>query len=522
MWGVREFPIAALDVGPRVGRECLRLNVPSKGEMTAPRVPTRVQRLMEGRDRRQTGPATAWASGAAICRQAIVFIGLLVLARVLSPADFGLYAIIMAVTNFGLLFTELGLGAAIVTGRDVAIERLSSAFWLNLSSAAGLGLASALLAYPIAAIYGEARLAVLLCVTSLTFIFSIATVQLALLERSLDFRRVFLVETLAAVVGQGTAIVSALLGAGALSLALIGPSTALTTAMLAWAVAPWKPLARIERSEVRDIWSFSRHLVAFNAINYWSRNLDNLLLPLVATPASVGFYTRAYSLMMLPLQQVSTVASRVMLPVMVANGAEGRQLGPSWVAGARLSWILGLPIATTLVIAAPDTVSLLLGDQWAGAASLVSILAIAIPPQLITRTSGAGYQVLSRTDVQFKLGLICTAFTALCICLGLPWGSRGVAVGVSVSYFGHLAMVTWDLPVRLGLSRSGFLRGLYFPLFASVVAAGCGWTVSQGLTETGVLLRLSATVTSVFLCYFGLLVIQDRSTLHLVRSRGAR
>ena len=158
-------------------------------------------------------------------------------------------------------------------------ELLSSAFWLSAFTGLGLTIATCALAFPLASLYGQPALVGLLIVVSLNFTVSCGAVHLALLERSLNFRRIAVIETVCALVATVAAPIAALFGLGVYSLVL-GPlllGTCLSTLLL-WANVRWLPRRWASLEAIRELWRLSGGLVGFNAVNYWSRNLDNLLL----------------------------------------------------------------------------------------------------------------------------------------------------------------------------------------------------------------------------------------------------
>jgi PST family polysaccharide transporter len=473
----------------------------------------RLDRWIEQGSATRAGKATLWASATALFRQGATFIGLVVLARLLDPEAFGLYTIVMAVSALGLVLTELGLGSAIVTGPIVTRQRLDTAFWLNAAAGLLLTLLVVAVARPLAALYGTPELEPLLYIVSSTFALSLGTVQLALLERNFSFARIFATEVTAVAIAQLSAVILAIHGAGPISLAIIGPTTAIITTLGVWLSVPWRPSGRVDKSHARDLWKYCKHLVAFNATNYWARNLDNLTLPVVASPAVVGLYGRAYSLMMLPLQQISTVISRVLLPVLSRAQDDPVRFRRAWADASKLSWAVGLPAAATLAVAAPEVVAVVLGDQWQGATVFVIILAVAIPPQLVTRTSGSAYQGIGRPDLQLRFGLICTALTVVAICVGLYWGAIGVAIGVTLSYFGHGAVVCSDLPRRLGLKPVAYLLSLLPPLLAAVAACGVGMASRQLWQSLPAFIGLTLAGLIISVVYVGVSLLLDRKWL---------
>ena len=159
---------------------------------------------------------------ASLGAQALQFVVSIAMARLLLPSQFGEATLAYSITGFAMIFTDLGLTAAVVHADRVTEELLSSAFWLSALTGFALTIATCALAFPLAALYGQPELIGLLIVVSFNFTLSCGAAHLALLERSLNFRRIAIIETVGAVVATLTAPIAALLGFGVYSLVL-GP-----------------------------------------------------------------------------------------------------------------------------------------------------------------------------------------------------------------------------------------------------------------------------------------------------------
>lgn len=379
------------------------------------------------------GRSIAWASFGAVTRQGATFLGTLVLARLLIPEDYGVAAVALAITIFASILTDFGIGPAIVHRSELTRSFVASAFWLNALSGLVLTSCVVLAAEPLADLYGRPELADLMRLASLNSLLSLAVIPLALLQRRRAFRRIAVVEVSAACVGVLAAISCAVAGFGAASL-VAGPLvTTLVASVLSIASAPI-PTSAPTREDMHAIWQFSWGLVAFSSTNYWSRNADNLLLGLVDT-ASLGLYSRAYQLMMLPVEQVPTVLQRVLLPSLAEVQHDPPGMGRRWLRTIHMSWAVGLPLSVGAAVTAPALIPTLLGPGWSGAAPLLTILSLSVPPQLIARTAGAVFQATGQTARQFRVGLVSTLVVIGCIAAGLPWGAIGVATGVAVGMY---------------------------------------------------------------------------------------
>lgn len=462
-----------------------------------------------------------WMGAASLGTQAFQFALSIVMARLLVPSQFGEVALAFSITAFAQIFTDLGLTAAVVHARRVTEDLLSSAFWLSTLTGFALTAATCALAVPLAAIYGEPNLVGLLIVVSLNFTLSCGAVQLALLERSLNFRRIAIIETVSTLIATAAAPGFALLGLGVYSLVL-GPllGTCVLSAWL-WTTVRWWPRRWASRSAIRDLWSFSRGLVGFNALNYWSRNLDNLLLGVAVSTGELGEYSRAYNLMMIPVAQMGGVIMRVLFPALSRMRDDPVRMARAWSrAVGAASGAFALPLALTMAATAPAMVRVLYGHKWIGMVPLLELLSIAAVPQIVCASTGGAYRAAGRTGLLFKVGVAGTILTVIAIVAGLPWG----ATGVSTTFM----IVSWLLvPVAVG----PLARTLGIPLVTLLGPIVGGWGPAFATAAAELVVRLVAPhgltawqVLTLQLCaggavYVGLMYRSDSEVALLAKAR---
>ncbi len=254
----------------------------------------------------------SWSAAGRLAGQGLQFLAGLALARLLLPADFGLLASVYVVTGFTVLFFDMGLGAALIHARILRQSDMDAAFWLNaLGGVVFVGLLA--LAGPfVADFYGDPRLSYITPLAGLSFAFSLGIVHASVMTRKMQFKRLAVVETLSAVVGNGVTVAGAFAGWGPMAL-VAGPAVqSVFSTVITWIASPWRPRGFIQRDAVRRLWSFSGGMLGFSLVNYAGRNSDNLLIGRFLGAAPLGYYNRAYNLMLLPLQQISQVVGRVM------------------------------------------------------------------------------------------------------------------------------------------------------------------------------------------------------------------
>jgi O-antigen/teichoic acid export membrane protein len=419
-----------------------------------------------------------WLAGGSWATQAFQFAISIVMARLLLPQQFGETALVNAIAGFAIIFTDLGLSAAVIHAQRVTQKLLDTAFWLSALSGIALTLALCGAAFPIASAYGQPQLVGLFIVVSLNFTFQLGAVHLALLERAFHYRRVAFIESIAAVAGLAATPLFVLAGFGVYSVVL-GPLVNTTLlSLLLWLNVPWRPTIRFSAEAMRRIWSFSRGLVGFNAINYWARNLDNIMLGAYVSDAELGKYNRSYNLMMIPIGQVGSVLMRGLYPALARMQDEPRRLGRAWIRAIAVSGgAFTLPITLTLAATAPALVRVLYGDRWVGMVPILQLLALAAVPQMIGASSGAPYRAAGKAGLLFRLSLITTASTIVAIVVGVQWGATGVAAALLAKSWINLPIAVLPLAKHLGMRK----REVFLPILSSWVPASALFGAELGV-----------------------------------------
>ena len=410
-----------------------------------------------------------WSASARGLTLVIQTAGTVLLARLLSPADFGLFAITMVFVGFGGIVAHLGLGNALIQRRDLTPSHLSTAFWLNLAVGLFLTATLAAVAPLIANAFGQPELTGLVRLVALSFSLQLSVVPMALLERELRFRLIAMVETTALGAGLLAAVLGAIAGLGAFALALQALVSATGLSVLALAAARWWPRATPSRRSLGDLWSVSGWLTAGSVIGYWSQNTDTLLLGATQQPAQLGYYNRAYNLLLLPLQSMGSVVTRVIVPALATMQTENERSRDAWLRSTGLLALVSFPTCVGIAAGAPALVETLWGQQWLPVIPLLQVLALAGVPWIIAVAAEWLLFARGRARRYFWLALANTAITVVAVVAGLPWGPLGVAVGMLVRSFLILPMYVRFCVHEIDVTGLDVLRVCRRPLLAAAV-----------------------------------------------------
>jgi O-antigen/teichoic acid export membrane protein len=420
--------------------------------------------------KRKTLANLAWSTTGTFSVAVLQFLIGVVLARILDPGDFGLIGMILVFSGFAQLLGSMGFTEALIQRKELRRAHSDSAFWITLALGATMALLLWHSAISIAGFYDEPLLEDLLRVVSITFVIrSFALVQDAMMRRTGHFRTLAAVETIASLIAGLLAIALALSGFGVWSLAWQNVAQACLTAALLWRSNHWRPHCAISVRATRDLAGFSLNLFGFSAFNYWIRNADNLLVGKYIGPEALGQYSRAYSLMLLPITHFNRAMGRAMFPALSAIQDDRERVKRIYLKANRLIALVTVPTMAGLLVVAEPLVLLLYGPKWQPMIPILQVLCLVAIKQPMDQTTGWIFQSQGRTDIMFRWGVFAGVANLLFIVVGLQWGVFGIAVAYTARVY-----VTWfwliSIPGRLvGLTFPEYFVNLR-PIFASGLA----------------------------------------------------
>jgi O-antigen/teichoic acid export membrane protein len=400
-----------------------------------------------------------------------------VLSRLLSPDDFGVTAAVAPIVAFMAIFQDLGLQQAIIQRAEISQRDLSDIFWLSLSMGGAVTLAMVALA-PLAVVFFHDRrlLWVTMAAALPLMAYAAASVPTALLNRGGRFATLAAGDILAAVVSLGTAVLAASLGLRYWSLLIAAIVTGLVAAIFAAVQAAWRPDAPRLAAPDGGLLRFGGNLTGFTAVNFLARNADNLLIGHACGSVQLGFYDRAYKLLLLPLQTVSYPLARVMIPLLSRMEADKPRVRAVYLRVVAQLALAVVPGMAAMVAAAPTVVALLFGPRWAAVTPIFLWLGLAGLVQPVNSTAGWLFISQARTRSMFRLGIYTAATTVVSFAAGLHWGAAGVAAAYAISeYVFRLPVQYWWIG-RVGPVGAVDLAGIQAPLLA---AAGMTWLVAH-------------------------------------------
>jgi len=430
------------------------------------------------------------------------------LARLLTPHDYGLIAMVLAVIGIGEIFRDFGLSSAAIQSPTLSREQRSALFWINGAIGTGLALLVILLAPLVAAFYSQPDLEPIARLLAPVFVANgFATQYRASLVRELRFRSLAIADIGSALVGLASAAGAALLGAGVMALVLQQLAQAACLLLLLTVSSHWLPGLPRRGAPVRQFLGFGGNLVGSQLVGYVANNLDTVIIGLRFGAAPLGIYSRAFQLLMTPLNQIRSPLTSVALPVLSRLADDPQRFNRYVQAGQRALGYSLVAVLALVAAAAESITTVLLGDQWLAAAPVLRLLAIA---GIFQTLAFVGYWVylargLTRDLLQYS---ILSAIIRIVILLtASQWGVIGVAVGYAIAPAVSWPISLWWLSRRSGVAVRPLYSGAARILGCAVLGGAASWGAAQGAAPLGPAVQLVAATLALTACYAALVLL---------------
>lgn len=377
----------------------------------------------------------------------------IILARLLSPHDFGLVAMVLALVGFAPLLIDFGTTDASVQKTHIGQDDISSLFWLNVAIGIALTVLLAGSSGMIARFFGEPSLARIALVLSLTFVMAaLSTQHYALMRRAMQFRRIAIIDISANVIGSVASIAMALADWGYWSLVAKPIVTAALVAIGAWLSCPWVPGRPRFTPAVRELIGFGFGVTGFTMTDYVTKSADRLVIGYVYGAGPLGYFQNAFNI----YNNLLSILTEPLHNIAVSGLSKLRnnvdELKRAWTTALSSLSFFSAAIFSVLAVTAQDFVVILLGQKWAPAGALLCIFAVRGIAHSVERTLGWIHVAAGQAHRWMRWGFVSAGCQMIALAAGLPFGLTGIAVAYAIAMFGLFvpALVYSGRPVGIG------------------------------------------------------------------------
>ena len=370
-----------------------------------------------------------------------------ILARKIAPAAFGTIAVAMVVMYFLDILADIGIGPAVVQYKQLTKAHLNSLFTLTVYLGVFLSVVLYMLSGVIAGYYADTMLERICQILSIVMFFhSLNVVPNSLMRKDKRFKTIAYRTLFFRILSGSVAVWGAFHGWGIYALLVSPILTAIGVFGVNYYNYPLQMVLRLNNEAVKMVASFSFFQFAFSFCNYFSRNLDKLIIGKYFSMTQLGYYDKSYHLMMLPIQNVSYVIEPVLHPVLSTLQSSKHELKAKNQKLAVIISNISFPIGLMLYFCGAELIRIVYGGQWDAAIPVFRILALSLPLQMILSTNVPVFQAAGKTNHLFVSGMLNTFCTVTGFFIAAHWGGSIEAVAWS-----------WDITLTINFINTYFI-----------------------------------------------------------------
>jgi O-antigen/teichoic acid export membrane protein len=443
-----------------------------------------------------------------------------ILARMLTPSEYGLAGMAFVFTGIALIFTDRSLGSALVQRVAITERDRSTVFWTTTAGGIAIAVASYAVAPAIGNFFSEPEVTSLFRVVAFTFVLTaLSATQVALLTRDLSFRALELREMAGGLARIATAITMAVMGFGAWSIVGGSVAAAAVSLVMLWTASSWRPSFIFSIASLCDLGSYGIKALGSRLFIYVTENADNLLVGKYLGSAALGIYSLAYNAMLSPLARIVGPVAQVLFPALSRIQTDTDRVVSTWLRTTAATAAIMFPAFTGIAIVAPDLVSVVFGDKWNAAVPVLQLLCIGGLATTLQALNLSVLQARNRPGTYLRFNILNTAASIAGFAVGLHWGVVGVAASVGVVRAGLLPLNAW-LSCRVVAVSLATYFGTFRKIAETTLLMAAGvLAVRSALDGPGFspALRLVLEMATGAFIYGAILIVRERALIAEVR-----
>lgn len=397
----------------------------------------------------------------------------MILARLLSPSDFGIVASVLIFNNFIYTFIDAGISSAIIQKEELFNEDLKTFNSVGLLLGMSIFLIFLFFGSTVADFLKVAEIEKIAPIIGINFIIlGLVSVPNGILQRDLHFEKLAKTEIISSFLSGGVAIFIAYLEYGYWAIVF----QLIVQLFLKYVIASYYSgffyfKVFFDKKSLLYLKNYSGYLVLFSSINYWSRNYDNLVVAKLYGKESLGLYSQAYRVMFLPVQLISSVVNVLIHPYYAKRFNSGKTLSEVYCLTFSVTLLLSAPISSFILFNPELVLKILWGDQWISASKILSVLSVLslIQPGLVT--TGDVFKSTNNNKLLFKVGILNTIITVFFITIGASLSFYYVSVFYVISYVFFVTPITmyYICKYALNISLFSFLKKISFSIILVLI-----------------------------------------------------
>jgi len=469
---------------------------------------------------KKLGKGVAWNIFSQVLQQAIRLCVIFILARLLNPADFGIFAMAMVFIEFIEPFREWGFQAALIYKQDIDEEYKSTAFWSICVVAVSLYLSALILASSIGRFFNNSEVSKIIPFVALGILFApLGAVQWAMLVRDLKFNAIAGRNAVAEVLYGTTACVLAFNNFGVWSFVIGSIVRELTWSLALWIFYKWRPLFKFSITKFKEILGYSVNCTGISVLNSGINNVDNLLVGKFLGTIKLGFYNLAFNTVSHPQTKLASQISIVTFPAFSIIQNNKERILSAYEKTLRAIMLVTVPPLAILFTSAKEFISVFYGNKWLESVFLIQIMCFYGLLRAIASASGSVFLSKGRAALYLKINILKLAIFLVALLYGLRYGIIGVAFAVLAYSVITFLPVFYYTNKTLGANNLRLYTAVfqYIVVYFSII--GIVWYCDRVILqcyEPMPILHLGINIVLGISVYFAILVMFLRSDLHLM------
>ena len=450
----------------------------------------------------------------------IVFI---LLARLLTPRDFGLMAMAFVVTQFLTMFASQGLISAIIQRQDLEQSHLDTAFWLNLSVGLIVAMIGMAAAPGIALLYGEPAVSQILMVLCITVLLeSLTSVQNSILQRRMEFKNVAIRKLSGEAVGGAAGITMALSGFGIWSLVARPIINQITQVLLFWLLTDWRPRLLFSVPHLKDIVGYGSNVLGVNVLNFGARQFDSFLIGLFMGATVLGQYSIAKRLIMMLVDLVRGGIGSVAWTMFSRIQDQQQKLQQGLMQLNRMVCLITFPLFIAVSLYSHHYIPLFFGEKWYASIPIIQLLALAGFFEATRSCHESLILATGKSGVRLMLAAVIASANIGIFFMLYEWDIVVLSFG-----YGVVALVLFPFWVRatitpIELSLGSYIKSYKEPVFATLALVVTHFTIDALVDQPLINPNIDFLIEIVFMGILYLAIItaiNPRLLVDLIREK---
>lgn len=402
--------------------------------------------------------------------QAGSFLVFLILARLLTPQDFGLLSLANIFLAFMNIFLEQGFTLALIQREKLEPEHLDTAFCTQVITGIFLTFISFFLAENIALFFNEPQLTFIIqCFSFLFIINSFSHVAQGVLTRDLDFKILALRSLIGIIISGLFAIILAFLGFGVWSLVIQQFIYQSVIVIVMWTAIDWRPKLRFSYAHFQELFTFSIYVFLFQFVSFFERKSDNLLIGYFLGEIALGYYAIAYRILEVMTQLLVGTINQVALPTFSGLQTNMTLFRPTFLQAIQFTSLIAFPVFLGLLALTPEIIITLFGKQWIPSISVLQILFLLGILSSFSYFNSSVFMALGKPYLRFWLSLINVIISFTVAFFVVKWGIIAVALAFVISSYLTFPLSLLMLIKLMSISLKQYLQQFITPLISSLI-----------------------------------------------------